>query len=94
MAGITKQRRSVKEKLIADKNKEVNKLFDICIADHSLKNDAALSRTLKVAPPVISKMRHGTLFPGASILVSIHENIGLSFQEMRKILGVPPEYKF
>jgi hypothetical protein len=38
-----------------------NALIDVLIKTMSLKNDAALSRVLEVAPPVISKIRHGRL---------------------------------
>jgi hypothetical protein len=35
-----------------------NHLLDILLGKMQLKNDAALSRMLEVAPPVISKIRH------------------------------------
>jgi len=38
-----------------------NRLLDTLIERLRLKNDAALSRALEVAPPVISKIRHGRL---------------------------------
>jgi|GEM_PF-4859040 len=74
--------------------KEVNSLLDICLAECYLKNDSALSRMLEVSPSAISKLRNGTQFPSASFLVSIHENIGISFDRMRKILNVGFDYKF
>ena len=38
-----------------------NNLLDTLIKQLHLKNDAALSRALEVAPPVISKIRHRRL---------------------------------
>ena len=44
-------------------------LLDSLIERLNLKNDAALSRALEVAPPVISKIRHRRLPVGASMLI-------------------------
>ena len=48
-----------------------NNLLDTLIDKLHLKNDAALSRALEVAPPVISKIRHRRLPVGASLLSDI-----------------------
>jgi plasmid maintenance system antidote protein VapI len=53
----------------------------------NLKNDAALSRALEVAPPVISKIRHRRLPVGASLLIRMHEVTDLSIQELRALMG-------
>lgn|SRR5690606_32814446 len=53
----------------------------------NLKNDAALSRALEVAPPVISKIRHRRLPVGASLLIRMHEVTNLSIQELRELMG-------
>ncbi|MBR7784251.1 hypothetical protein KDM89_19150, partial [Undibacterium sp. LFS511W] len=50
-----------------------NNLLDTLIKQLHLKNDAALSRALEVAPPVISKIRHRRLPVGASLLIRMHE---------------------
>src|SRR3546814_15048298 len=50
-----------------------NHLLDSLIEKLHLKNDAALSRVLEVAPPVISKIRHRRLPVGASLLIRMHE---------------------
>jgi hypothetical protein len=52
-----------------------------------LKNDAALSRALEVAPPVISKIRHRRLPVGASLLIRMHEVTDLSISELRSLMG-------
>ena len=50
-----------------------NKLLDTLIEKLNLKNDAELCRVLEVQPPIISKIRHGKLAVGATILLRMHE---------------------
>jgi plasmid maintenance system antidote protein VapI len=64
-----------------------NNLLDALIKKLHLKNDAALSRTLEVAPPVVSKIRHGRLPVGASMLIRMHELTELSIRELRALMG-------
>lgn len=52
-----------------------------------LKNDAALARELQVAPPILSKIRHGKLLVSAAILIRMHEVSGLSIHELRACMG-------
>ena len=55
-----------------------NNLITSLIRKLKLKNDAALSRALEVEPPLISKIRHGRLPVGASMLIRMHEVSDLS----------------
>jgi hypothetical protein len=64
-----------------------NNLLDVLIRNMSLKNDAALSRALEVAPPVISKIRHRRLPVGASLLLRMHEVSKMSVRELRDLMG-------
>ncbi|MDL2355376.1 MAG: hypothetical protein QFF03_08975 [Pseudomonadota bacterium] len=64
-------------------------LLDALIAKLHLKNDAALSRALEVAPPVISKIRHRTLPIGATILLRMHEVSDFSIRELKALMGNP-----
>jgi hypothetical protein len=64
-----------------------NHLLDILIGKLRLKNDAALSRILEVAPPVISKIRHHRLPVGASLLIRMHEVSDLSIRDLRDLMG-------
>ena len=64
-----------------------NHLLDVLIEKLELKNDAALSRALAVAPPVISKIRHRRLPVGASLLIRMHEVTELSIKELRDLMG-------
>ena len=66
-----------------------NKLLDLLIDRGNLKNDAALSRALKVAPPVISKLRTGTLQVGPSMLIKVMRKFGLTLPELDAVLAVP-----
>ena len=60
-------------------------LLDAVMAKLDLKNDAALSRALEVAPPVISKIRHGRLPVGASLLIRMHEATDIAIRELKAI---------
>lgn len=64
-----------------------NRLLDSLIERLHLKNDAALCRLLEVSPPVISKIRHKRLPVGASMLIRMHEETGLSVRELRDLMG-------
>ena len=64
-----------------------NRLLDHIIEKQHLKNDAALARLLEVAPPVISKLRHGRLPVGATLLITIDE-VGAPFKSIREVMGV------
>lgn len=64
-----------------------NNLLDALIEKMGLKNDAALSRALEVAPPVISKIRHRRLPVGASLLIRMHEVSALSIKDLRVLMG-------
>jgi hypothetical protein len=62
-------------------------LLDSLLEHLRLKNDAALSRALEVAPPVISKIRHRRLPVSASILIRMHEVTGFTIRDLRFLMG-------
>lgn len=64
-----------------------NNLLESLIEKLNLKNDAALSRALEVAPPLISKIRHRRLPVGASLLIRMHEVSDLSITDLRQLMG-------
>ncbi|MDP3841712.1 MAG: hypothetical protein Q8Q81_03840 [Oxalobacteraceae bacterium] len=72
---------------IAPQGFNPDNLLNTLIEQLSLKNDAALSRTLEVAPPVISKIRHRRLPVGASLLIRMHEASGMSIRVLRDLMG-------
>lgn len=63
-----------------------NLLLDALIEKLQLKNDAALSRILEVAPPVISKLRHRALPIGPTMLIRMHEVSDMGIREMRALM--------
>ena len=62
-------------------------LLDEVIRNKQLKNDAALARLLEVAPPVISKIRHGRLPIGPSMLLRIHEETDIPLAQLYQLLN-------
>lgn len=58
-------------------------LFSTLINDNRLKNDAALARELGVAPPVISKIRHGRMSVGDTLILKVHEKFGMPVPDIR-----------
>ena len=65
-----------------------NVLIDFVLDQQKLKNDAALARALKVAPPVISKVRSYRLPIGDSLLVKMHELTELPTKELKLKMGI------
>lgn len=49
------------------------------------KNDAALAHALDIAAPVVSKIRHGRLDVGATLLLRMHEATGISIHELKNL---------
>lgn len=66
--------------------KSAGDLLEDVKAKLQVKNDAALSRAFEVAPPVISKIRHGKLPVGASLIIKIHELTGMTIAEIKSYL--------
>ena len=64
-----------------------NRVLDAIMQKLKLKNDAALSRVLDVAPPVISKIRHHVLPIGATILLRMHDVSDFSIRELRALMA-------
>ena len=62
-------------------------LLNAVIGKMQLKNDAALARALGLEPPVISKLRHGKIAVGATLLLRIYDVAGMSIEEQREICG-------
>ncbi|MCL1886564.1 MAG: hypothetical protein FWG01_01315 [Betaproteobacteria bacterium] len=87
---ITKGKKKTKKKEeenLEQRQYDPNHLLDTLIQKLGIKNDAALSRALEVAPPVISKIRHNRLPVGASLLIRMHEVSEMSIRELRQLMG-------
>jgi hypothetical protein len=63
------------------------RLLDTVIERMGLKNDAALSRTLQVAPSTITNVRNGQRPFNSALLICLHEQTGISIRELRMMLG-------
>lgn len=68
-------------------NYNPSQLLDSVAKHLGLRNDAALSRALEVAPPVISKVRHLRLPVSATLLVRMHDVTGISIRDLRFLMG-------
>ena len=68
-------------------------LFDAIKREFGLKNDAALARELEFTPPQISKVRAGVIGCTDTLVLRIHEKLGLTVQEIRELAAksVQPE---
>jgi plasmid maintenance system antidote protein VapI len=68
-------------------------LFDAIKREFGLKNDAALARELEFTPPQISKVRAGVIGCTDTLILRIHEKMGLTVQEIRELAAksVQPE---
>lgn len=53
-----------------------------------LKTDRALAARCHITPPAISKMRTGSLPIGASMLLRLHDETGISLDKLRAAGGI------
>lgn len=68
-----------------------NHFLNSLLAHMGLKNDAALSRKMDVAPPVLSKIRHNRLAVTPGVLIKAHDATGLSIDQLREFLYASAE---
>lgn len=66
-------------------------LFDVIISKMNLKNDAALGRLLRLNAPAVSKIRNGRMPLGASIIIRVHEETGMSIKEIKSLMPAGSE---
>lgn len=71
-------------------NPNMNPILDRIIIEKQLKNDAALSRLLEVAPPVVSKLRHAKLPVGAATILTLVELGGIPLEDVRAVVPRKP----
>jgi DNA-binding transcriptional regulator YdaS (Cro superfamily) len=66
-----------------------NTLLDTVSSQMQCKNDAALSRLLEVAPPVVSNWRRGRIAFGPTHIVRLHEKDPEAFpvKRIRELLA-------
>lgn len=68
-----------------EKSTGLTTLLDTLHERFGIKNDAALSRMIEVAPPVVSKWRTGQLMLGPSGILKLHETFGMPVKEIREL---------
>lgn len=66
---------------------KANAVFDFVIESMGLTSDAALARAVEVSPPVISKMRHGSIALGSAMIIYLHEASGISIRTLKALAG-------
>lgn len=66
-------------------------LLDHLLERLECKNDAALSRKVKLAPPIVSKLRNGRLQVSAHTLLHLHDQTGISIPELRALVTPDPQ---
>jgi hypothetical protein len=64
-----------------------NPMIDSVMNKLQLKNDAAVARTLKVAPPIIAKVRNRNLPVGGYLLMRLGEVTGMSVRDIQALMG-------
>lgn len=64
-----------------------SKFLDWLKEEFNVKNDAQLSRDLEIAPPAVCKVRKGDMPVGASLILRIHEQYGVSVKKIRAQLA-------
>lgn len=60
-------------------------LLDYLRDKYKLPNDAALARELNSSAPVLSRIRNGEKNIGATLILAIHEKLGMPVAEIRKL---------
>lgn len=72
--------------MIEPHNVTPHAVMDYLIEEFRLKNDAALSRRLGVAQPVISKTRNSKLSLGPNMILRIHETFDVPVSKIRELM--------
>jgi hypothetical protein len=62
-------------------------LLDYLVSEFKLKNDAELCRRLGCFPPLISKIRSHKLDVSDSVILRIHEKLGVDVKVIRAFLA-------
>lgn len=66
--------------------KATHPLLDAIIKEFNLKHDAALAKFLKIAPSMISKIRHRTLSVTGDTILRVYDRTGWSIEKIREKL--------
>jgi hypothetical protein len=70
--------------------KSSHPLFDAIIGEFQLKSDAGLARFLDLAPPHVSRLRHGKRYTlSGDIVLRVYDKTGWSIEKIRSYLKGP-----
>lgn len=73
-------------KMLNTRPQNGNHLLNQLLRRLQLRNDAALCRMLQVAPPHVSKIRHGRLPVTAALLLQIYDKTSIPIDDLRALL--------
>ena len=76
----------IRRYVLQDGAKKPHALLDYLHKTYDLPNDSALARAIKTSNPVISRIRNGYRL-GATVILKIHEHLGVPVAEIRKLAG-------
>jgi transcriptional regulator with XRE-family HTH domain len=65
-----------------------SRLLDLAIRTLGVKTDRALAARCHITPPAISAMRSGRIAIGASMLLRLHDETGISLDKLRDAGGI------
>jgi transcriptional regulator with XRE-family HTH domain len=64
-----------------------NPLIDAAIKALGVRSDAKLAQYIGMSPPYLSKVRHGKLPVGATLLCLLSEAMDVPVRELRALMG-------
>jgi hypothetical protein len=67
--------------------KRHNALLNYLVEQLGVTTDSALARKLDVAPPVISKIRHGHMAIGATLQLGMLDSGALTHEQLRRYVS-------
>lgn len=62
-----------------------HRLLDHVLVCERIKNDAELSRVLRLVPSVISKIRHGHTVASAEVILRMHDAFQIPIAELKRL---------
>jgi plasmid maintenance system antidote protein VapI len=65
-----------------------NPLLDYLMVKFNFRRDVELAKTLRVNPPVLSKIRHGKMSITPFFILRVHETFDIPVKEIKKIANV------
>lgn len=67
-----------------------NRLLDIMQERFGYRSDAKLARAIGVTPVMMSKIRNKKVGVSNTVLLAMHERLGVPIAELKHLAGIPP----